>query len=324
MKLQRDQIRRILLITLTNVGDIVLTTPVVSALKKELPHARLDIMVGPHGKDMFIKDPRIFKVVVYDKHIPMAHKRRLVQKLKRTHYDLVVDLKNTLFPMLIGSRYRTSPIQVAPKDVVHKKDFHLWKLKFLGMETRGAELSIHVSQEDMAHIDKLLSSLDRKKRIVVVSPTAKSLIKRWSKKGFADLSDRLIEDFGVEIVMIGDVRDREVIDEIIKKMDGAPLNLAGYTTIPQLAYLLGISRLLITNDSAPMHVGYAAGTNVLAIFGPTDPNKYGPRGKNDKIIRKDLSCSPCEVARCRYMHECMKAIGVNDVYKAAKEILKEG
>ena len=82
-----------------------------------------------------------------------------------------------------------------------------------------------------------------------------------------------------------------------------------------------MSRLLITNDSAPLHVGCAVGTDVLAIFGPTDPAKYGPRGRNDRVIRKEMDCSPCEVAQCKSRHECMKAVTVEEVYRAAREML---
>jgi ADP-heptose:LPS heptosyltransferase len=97
MVIDRSQIKRILVITLSNLGDIILTTPVVATLAKEFPDARIDVMVGPSGVEVFEKDPSIFKVIVYDKHLPISAKRRMQIKLKRLQYDLVVDLKNTVF-----------------------------------------------------------------------------------------------------------------------------------------------------------------------------------------------------------------------------------
>ena len=86
MIIDRSQVKRILIITLSNVGDIILTTPVISALSKEFPGSRIDVMVGPQGREIFDHDPRIFKVIIYDKHLPMIEKRRLQLKLKKLQY----------------------------------------------------------------------------------------------------------------------------------------------------------------------------------------------------------------------------------------------
>jgi len=322
MKINKKDVRRILLITLTNIGDIILTTPLITALDKEFPNARLDVMTGPQGRDIFIHHPRIFKVIIYNKHIPLREKRRLIRKLKVIKYDLVVDLKNTLFPLLIGSKYRTSPIQTVPENVVHKKDFHLYKLKTLNIDVHDASFSIYVSKRDQDYIDALIEKIPDKKRLVLVSPTAKSLIKRWEKTSFAEVANRLMEELDMTVAMIGDHADRDIIDDIISEMKSKPYNFAGMTTIPQLAHLIKKSQLLITNDSAPMHLGSAVGTKVLAIFGPTDPNKYRPLGKENRVIRKNLFCSPCEIAQCKFKHECMKQISTDEVYKTAKGMLK--
>lgn len=322
MKIKKSEIKRILLITLTNIGDIILTTPIIAVLEREFPNARLDVMVGPLGKGIFVDHPRVFKVIVYNKHLPLQEKRRLVQKLRKIKYDLAIDLKNTLFPILIGARYRTSPIQNTPKELVHKKEYHLWKLKQLGIGVAADEpFSIHVNKKDQEYIDALLYKINNREKLVAVSPSSKSLIKRWDRSGFAEVCERLIEECKAAVVMIGDNSDTDVIEEIMKDMKNKPYNFAGTTSITQLAHLLKRSKLLITNDSAPMHVGCAVGTNVLAIFGPTDPYKYGPRGKKDRIITKKVHCSPCETAQCRFKHECMKSISADEVYRAAKDML---
>lgn len=322
MKIDKKDVKRILFITLTNIGDIILSTPIITALKREFSKARIDVMVGPLGRDIFIRDPRIFKVITYNKHLPLQEKQRLVRKLKSMKYDLVIDLKNSLFPILVGSRYRTSPIHSAPKNIMHKKEFHLWKLKYLGIDVGDESFSVHIGKKDRDYVDALLENVPNQDKIVTVSPTAKSLIKRWKKNGFAQLGDRLIDKLNMSIVMIGDNIDKEIIEDIISDMKFKPSNFAGLTTIPQLAYLLERSRLLITNDSAPMHIGCTSGTKVLAIFGPTDPRKYGPRGRDDRVLKRELHCSPCETAQCRFKHECMKSISVDEVYSAAEEMLR--
>ncbi len=323
MKIKKKAIKRILIITLTNIGDIVLTTPVISALDREFPKARIDVMSGPAGKGIFKDHPRVFKTIIYNKRVPIKEKRRLVRKLKKTKYDLVVDLKNTLFPLLIGSRYRTSPIQAPPKEVMHKKDFHLCKLSFLGIEVKEAPYFLHVSREDRDYSRRLMKRVPEGKAVITISPTAKSLIKRWGRGSFARLSERLVRELGASLVMVGDAADKEVVDDIIERIDVSPkpVNFAGLTNIPQLAHVIASSNLLICNDSAPMHVGSAMGTKVLAIFGPSDHRKYGPRGKGGVVVRKELKCSPCEEALCRHKHQCMRLISADEVFEAAKGML---
>ena len=158
MKIEKNDIKRILLITLSNIGDIILTTPAVSVLEKEFPGARLDVMVGPQGENIFKTHPRVFKVIIYDKHIPVKQKRRLIAKLRNMKYDLIVDLRNTLFPFLVGAKYRTSPIQKPPEGgLLHKRDLHLWKLKQLGINTDGSYFSISVGKDDENYINNLIN-----------------------------------------------------------------------------------------------------------------------------------------------------------------------
>lgn len=320
MKIDKKSVKRILVITLTNIGDIILTTPVISVLKGNFPGARLDVMAGPLGKDIFIHDPGINKVIIYNKHIPLQRKIGLIKKLKNERYDLIVDLKNTLFPVLIGSRYASPFLSAPPKDITYKRDVHLWRLSALGIDTRDVPLSIYMSKEDEDYVERLLKDIPNK-NFVAVSPASKSLIKIWDERGFAEVCDRLINDLNVSVIMAGDKSDRIFINGITSAMKEKAYNLAGMTTIPQLVGLFRKSSLVITNDSAPMHAAAAAGAKILAIFGPTDPEKYGPRGEGVRIIRRDLPCSPCEVAQCRYNHECMKLILADEVYNAAREIL---
>jgi ADP-heptose:LPS heptosyltransferase len=318
MIVDKSEVKRILIITLSNLGDVVLTTPVVVALKREFPHARIDMLVGPLGKEVFEKDRNIFKLIIYDKHMPIAGKRRLQLKLKKLKYDLVVDLRNTVIGLLIGPRYRTATIQHFPREVMHSMDRHLYRLKSLGIETANAKPYLHVSQDDDMYISDLLSSSKINDKFVVINAGAKSHLKRWNKEGFAEVADRINAECGADVIFIGSKGDNEIIAGIIKRMKHRPHNFIGRTSVRQLGSLLRRSKLLITNDSAPLHVGCAVGARVLAIFGPTDPKKYGPTGELDAVIAKKLVCSPCEAAECRFNYECMSSISVDDVFGSAK------
>jgi len=321
--IDKVKIGRILVITLSNIGDIILTTPVIRALSKEFPGSRIDVMVGPNGKDIFDKDPRIFKLVIYDKHVSMAEKRRLQLKLKKLKYDLVVDLRNTVFPLLLAPKYRTSPIQSFPKEMVHKKERHLYRLTSFGIKDLTEGSYIHITKEDEGYVDGLLKSSDVIDPIVIVNSGAKSHLKRWTIEGFAEVCDRLAGECAASIVFVGaGPDDKEIVASIIGKMKNRYHNFVDKTNIRQLASLLKRSSLLITNDSAPMHLGCAVGTKVLAIFGPTDPRKYGPTGEYDAVINKKLFCSPCEIAACKYNLECMKLVPADEVLDRAKMMIE--
>ena len=322
MQIDKSQVSRILIITLSNVGDIILTTPVIKALAKELPKARIDVMVGPQGKEIFEKDPRIFKVIIYDKHLAIGAKRRLQLKLKKLRYDLVVDIRNTVFPLLIGPKYRTATIQKFPRSVMHSKERHLYRLKSVGIDNLGELPYIHITEEDDAHVEKLLKEHAIVDPVVVINAGAKSYLKRWTTVGFAEVADRLISDCKASVVFVGLKEDEAIVSEIMAKMKYKPYNLTGKTNVRQLAGLLKRSRLLITNDSAPLHLGSAVGVKVVALFGPTDPRKYGPTGEFDVVVREKLSCAPCEKAECARNYECMRLIPPDAVFDAARMMIE--
>jgi len=322
MTIDKSLVKRILVITLSNVGDVILTTPVIRTLSREFPGTRIDVMVGPRGKEIFDQDPRIFKLIIYDKHTPIAQKRRLQLKLKRLKYDLVVDLRNTIFGLLIGPKFRTAAIHKFPKDLTHLRERHLHRLKSLGIEDLSQTSYIHVTKEDDDYISKLLAGQNISEPIVAVNPGAKSHLKRWGAEGFAKVCDALIQECRASVVFVGLKEDEAVVSDIIKKMSSKPYNFVNKTNIRQLAGLLKRANLLITNDSAPLHLGCAVGTKVLGIFGPTDPKKYGPTGEFDAVINKKLSCSPCESAECKRDYECMKLISPEEVFETAKMMIE--
>lgn len=322
MNVDRSQVKRILVITLSNVGDIILTTPVIRTLAREFAGARIDVMVGPNGREVFERDPRIFKLIIYDKHMSITDKRRLQLKLKNLRYDLVVDIRNTIFPLLIGPKFRTATIQRFPRNVVHSIERHLYRLKSLGVENFDHHPYIHIPAEDEEYVAGLLKQEKIADPIVVVNPGAKSHLKRWTTEGFARVADRLIGECGAHLVFIGLKEDEQVIGAIFGMMAEKAHNFVNRTNLRQLAGLLKRARLLITNDSAPLHIGCAVGVKTLALFGPTDPRRYGPTGEFDCFINKKLSCSPCESATCKYNYECMKLILPDTIFDTARMMLE--
>jgi heptosyltransferase-2 len=323
-KIDKSAVKRILVITLSNTGDIILTTPVVEVLIREFPGSRLDVMVGPGGIEIFRHYKGVSSVITYDKKVSFFEKFKLFLSLRSARYDLVVDLRHTILPLVLGAGYNTNPFKRPPKETTHKKDVHLSRLKGIGIDTSNSSFHIPITGADKTYIDHILAGF-KGKPFIVVSPGAKSHVKRWPLKHFAKLSDMLKENLGYEVVLVGDESDRIVIERILFYMKTKPLNLLEKTNIRELAYLIKKSALLITNDSAPVHVAGACRAPTLAFFGPTDEKKYGPLTKaKSKVLRKDIKCSPCEVAQCvnkENRYECLKTISTEEALNAAKELL---
>lgn len=323
-KINKAKVKRILVITLTNIGDIILTTPVIETLLAEFPMAELDVMTGPSGKELFTSHKKVKETIIYNKKSSPANKFKLFLKLRKKSYNLIVDLRNTVLPFVLGARYNTNPLRKSAGRM-HKKYVHLSRLEEIGIDISKNKFYIPVEEKDKECVDNLLKDLG-KKPFIVVSPGAKSHVKRWPLKNFAKLCNMIKKELNYETVLIGDEFDRTVIERMLFYMKTKPLNLMEKTNIHELAYLIHRSLLLITNDSAPMHVGSAVDSKVLAFFGPTDQAKYGPLTDGRyKVLSKNLKCVPCEEPQCinfENKYECLKTISVDEAFEAVKELCK--
>lgn len=312
------------MITLSNIGDAVLTLPVLGVLKREFPGADITVMVAANGRELFELEPAVSRVVIYDKHIPFSKKVELGLRMKRRRFDLVVDLRNSLFPLLIGARYNT-PLFVKRADShIHRMNKHLKRLSALGIPVDNPPFLVSITRDDKLYIHSILNGLGilPGDDIVAVAAGAKSHIKRWTTTGFIKVCDRLNKEAGLKVLLMGDDSDRAINEEIHAAGLKEVYDLSGRTNLRELAYLLSLCKLLITNDSAPLHIGSAVGTPIVAIFGPTDYKKYGPVSANSVVINKGLSCSPCQKAQCRFGLDCMKQISTEEVFACAKRILE--
>jgi len=325
MKVDKAKIKRILVIGLSNIGDAILTTPVIETLRRHFPQAQLAVLIGPRAFSVFKNDRRVDKRIIYDKTICWKNKLGLVNRLRQDRYDLVVDLRYTAFSMFLGARYNSAVFAKPPRVLTHMRDRHLWKLKSLGLDTDTTTgLSVQFSEDERDKINQMFKKWQIKdgQIVVAVAPGARNMTKRWEKQGYKQLIEKLIREYRARIIMVGDEQDKLLIDEISSQLKPAPLNACGKTSIGELAFLLTKCKLLVSNDSAPMHLAWAVNTPVVSIFGPSDCRKYAPGGRQDIVIRKKLDCSPCEESLCpKGTRECMKLINPDEVFAACKKIL---
>ena len=323
-KINKFKVKNILFITLSNIGDIVLTTPTLEALIGEFPDGNIDVLTGPSGEEIFKKHKKVREVILYKKKASPGEKFKLLLALRKKKYDLIVDLKNTMFPLLLGAKYITNIFRHVKKEVMHKKDSHLLRLEEIGLDTSKASFYIPLDEDDKKYIEGIINELHGRE-FVVIAPGAKSHVKRWPLKNFAKLCDMIKNELGHEVILVGSQDDRVVIERILFYTKTLAINLIEKTNIGQFAFLLLKSKLLVTNDSAPLHIASAMDVPTLTFFGPTDDKKYGPLTKaKSKVMKKDIKCSPCEVPQCinfKNKYECLKTISPEEAFTAVKELL---
>ncbi|MFH1846389.1 MAG: glycosyltransferase family 9 protein [Candidatus Omnitrophota bacterium] len=329
--MNKKKIKKILFITLSNLGDIILTTPVLEKLHEEFPCAGIDVMTGLPGKEIFALHPAVDHVLVNQRRRHILDRLRQLFYLRGKKYDMVVDLKNSLMPYLLGAEFH-SQLSLRPKSG-HKHEEHLSKLLPFEIDVfSNIRFFVPSSENDKKYAEEIIEIKEnalfsgiqgKTKKNVIINPGAKSHLKRWPESKYSELADVLAGETGARIFFTGDMNDKQVICGIIKRMAYSAKDLSAGTSIGVLFELMKRMDLVITNDSAPLHIASAAQVPTVAIFGPTDECKYGPLADNSRVIVPNVSCRPCSRAQCAkgIKNGCISEVKVDDVFDAASKIL---
>lgn len=333
---------RILIVKLSAIGDCLLASPVASALRASFPEAHIGWAVHEHCSGVVRGNPNINRIHTLPRKKLYANLSSFRRELRAENYEIAIDLqglfKSGLVARLSGAKQRYGPKEA--REGAHLFYNHL-VTRGLGVEhvvpgylRFAAELGakwdeepqmlMPFGEEELSRINHLVrySSEDR---YVVLNPSAGKTIKQWSPERFAQVGIALSKSKGAKLLITGAPSDRHLADQILATIgDQAPvLDLTGKTNLNELAALLSKVDLFIGGDTGPMHIAQAAGTRVLAIFGPTDPKTLGPRHPKHRIVALNLDCAPCRHRECPIGHLCLKNLEVNQVVMVAEEMLNE-
>src|SRR5207249_3228 len=337
--------KNILVIKLRYIGDVLLATPVLRALRDRFPDAGLTMVVNRGTEDILKWNPDVNEVLVVDRGAPGAQ-FRFLGELRRRRFDCVIDLtdgdRSAILARLSGALVRvgfneehrwrgllyTSVVSTG-QQVVHRIERDLEALRPLGIEPKVGPLVLRTSSQDdeegvalLREIGPEESSTDGARPLVMMHPGARYWFKAWPAERFAELADRLTDACGCRVLVGGDAHDKPVAEAIQARARSAPTVLAGRTTLLQLAAILKRCALFVGNDNGPMHMAAALGVPVVALFGPSDPLVWGPRGRRLEVLYKGLDCRRCFHPTCyRGEESCMKLITVDEVFAAAEHCL---
>ena len=333
--------KRILVVKLDHLGDVILATPVFSNLRRAYPNAELHALTGTWSRVVLERHPDVNKVLVYNSPVfsrtagssSLKQTFQLYQQLRRQKYDIVVELRGDWrtvgFALLRLTPYRLSraALQIANKlgaarfSGTHETARHLDVLKHAGIPVPVQTATFFVTAEDEKWASHFLAEyeINSQSLLVAIHPGSPIPLKRWFPERYAELADRLIAQKRANVLFVGVTDEIPIISEIQERMRGDSLNIAGKTDLIQLASILHACTMFIGNDSGPMHLAAAVGTPTIGLYGPGDPTRFGPIGAACQTIRGKLDC-PCVGTTCRFGKEgCMSDIHVSDVLRGLEE-----
>ncbi len=327
---------RILVIKLDHIGDVLLSTPVFSNLKKTYPDSDIHALTGKWSQVILENNPNVTQVLEYNspaftrtgQPTSLSDAIRLYKFLHQQKYDLLIDLRGD-WRTILFALFRLTPkrlcrayYQITNKigfnkfSGTHETTRNLDVLTKAGIQTPLTNTSFTIAKENSDWSIAFLSEheINTKLPIIAIHPGSPIAIKRWKPENFAELGDWLIYNTGALILFVGVKEEIEIIQNIQELMNRESHNIAGLTTIPQLASVLQLSKLFIGNDSGPMHLAAAVGVQTIGLFGPGNPNRFGPVGDKCHYIWKKQDCPPCRGDVCQLGSEgCMARITVQDV-----------
>src|SRR3989338_394132 len=300
--LEPSSVKNILVFSHSNIGDVVASCPVLDVLCRDFPSARVNVIVGPKAVTLLEGNGRL-RVTVYDKHMPWPDQCRWFLKLRRERFDLIVDLRHTILPFVLNARART-PLQMPSREHMNRK--HLDRLRTVHRFSDENVPRTAIVPKPLAH-DVL-----PKGKFAVIAPSAADSAKRWTADGFVEVAD-FIAAKGMAVVFTGGAAETELIEGMRRRMKNPSLSLVGQLDLRELAFVLSKAAFVVAHDSGAMHIACYFGVPVIALFGPTDHTKSGPRDPKSVVIRRNGSCPRCLNPRSRAPHQCMAAIQAQDV-----------
>jgi len=337
---------KILLTRTDRIGDVVLSTPAIKAVREKYPDAHIAFMVRPYAKDIVESNPYLDEVIVYDKYGRHGNILRTVffaLGLRKKKFDLAIMLHPTnrahLISWLAGIPRRIGYDRKCAffltekmphekqKGEKHELEYALDMLLAIGVEAKEKELFVPIKANDAKKVDDIFSEshIGNKVPVVAVNPGASCRSKRWPPERFAQVCEKLAENEKARIVIVSDKANESSAERVASFMRHEPVNLAGETTVGELAALLSRASLFISNDSGPVHIACAVGTPVISIFGRKDaglsPRRWGPTAEKSATLHKDVGCEVCLAHNCKIGFKCLDAITVDEVYSAARTLI---
>jgi heptosyltransferase I len=347
--------KRILILRLSAAGDVIRTLPAVRALKEHSPAAYVAWVTEEASRLLLESQPEVDDVILFPRKRwskgirsvrevwrTIGEVIQFIVALRRQRFDITFDfhgiLKSGLLSFLSGAPERIgfdrksskegnflfSNIRVRlRREKTSRYQRNLALLEGIGLKGKSFNAGLTIPPEDREVVESFFRSLpvSVRKPLIAIHPgtSPKTFYKRWMADRYSELADRFIRDLGASVIFTWGPDELDWVEGIRKGMEKPSILGPRTGSLTQLGEVLRRCNLYVGGDTGPMHVASSMGIPVIAIFGPTDPVENEPFGEHRKV-RKEVGCNPCRKKSCREL-ACLKAVTVDDVFEAAKEIL---
>jgi heptosyltransferase I len=339
----------ILLIKPSSLGDIVLTLPALSALRRNFPNAKITWMVRPEFAPLIEGHPHLDATILFDRkrlakawHDPSAFAAlmSLIAQLRREHFDAILDLQGLFrtasLAWLSGRGQRFGPIwrrefayyfytTAVPVQTqwVHVVDYYMKIVETMGANDLTVEFTLPAKAEAVKSVAELLSRHKiEPERYAVLIPGSAQTSKCWPAERFGALANRLARDHALSIVATGSAAESPMIDQISRHASNPIVNLAGQTSLPQLVEVLRSARIVITNDTGPGHIAAALGKPLVMMFSWSNPLRVGPYKRPECVVARDASERGLAIKSTNPAHAIVH-ITLDQVYERVVQQLAE-
>jgi heptosyltransferase-2 len=326
------------------IGDLIMATPILTDVRRAFPEAHVTAMSRTPICDLLSEDPDINELFCFSKVSGFGRrsgKRDIIEKLRRGNYDLGIlltrsfssawwfwqgDVKRRLG--YNGNARRlllTDPVHM-PKNIDSQHLVVTYKtlLQPLGIELSSSRPRLYLTEQEIQEAKALLKKLGvpEGQPLIGINPGATyGSAKCWLPERFREVTQKMLTDPHVSILYFGDQAGSSLVKEVCQGLPTRVINLAGLTSIRELACLIKLCDVLLTNDSGPMHIAAALETPVVALFGSTNEVVTGPY-QTGQVIHKHVACSPCYRRVCPIDFRCMRSIETDEVVQALQVALK--
>ncbi len=344
LPVDKSKIHRILIRATNWVGDAVMSMPAFEAVRENFPEAHITVLARPWVTPLYENHPAVNEVIPYKRGYgylkDSSEFLRVVRRIRGLHFDMAVLFQNAfeaaLIARLSGIKIRVgyntdgrglllSHSVVRGREVLklHQVEYYLSILRPLGWNAPTSDPELQASPEAAMHVRALLSSkgIGDRDMLVGLSPgAAYGPAKRWPVERFAAIGDRVVKELGARVVVIGSEKEKDLGERLIAAMGSGAVNVCGMTGLGEALALIKRCQLFVSNDSGLMHVAAALRVPTVAIFGSTDPLATGPRGKNARIVKQNMECSPCLKPECPVGYKCLLSIQTDDVWREIEDL----
>jgi lipopolysaccharide heptosyltransferase II len=332
--------KKILVARTDRIGDVMLSTPVLRNLRIAFPQAHIAFLCSPYTRPIIEGNPNVDEVIVYDKATVkgVAAQIKFSSSLRAKNFDWALILHPTTrvhlltfcsgIPFRVGWNRKNGwlltkrLVHDKQKGLKHEAEYTLDILRALDIAIVSRETHFPLKETSEARVERLLSSFNVKK-FIVVHPSASCPSKRWPTAYFSRFVKLLKERTGLPIVVITSDKERQHAQQVVDEND--VYDLRGMLSISELGSLLKRAALFISNDSGPVHIASSFNTPVISIFGRNDPGlsslRWGPLGKKSVSLHKEVGCSVCRAHTCANNFLCLKEIRPAEVLEKALELL---